>query len=109
MYAVHRRVLPYHEAIRDDLRAEAMVEFLRPVQQRTTAASSTSSNIAARQRAEAPLPGEAQPDLEPQSVGRLAEEGEEVPLVLVATDRTSRGEAAARAGTGVGPCSLPLP
>ncbi len=65
------RVLPYHEAIRDNLRQENMAAFLAPV-------------------------GKAAQQQQQQQEGAEGSEGQqqgggEVPLVLVATDRTSRG------------------
>ncbi|EFJ52361.1 hypothetical protein VOLCADRAFT_86719 [Volvox carteri f. nagariensis] len=82
------KVLPYHEAIRDDLRAEAMAEFLRPVRR--------------RQQPQPPQPPQL-PQQGGAARGEMSHEPRERPeggeggdqggpaLVLVATDRTSRG------------------
>ena len=58
----------YHEAIRDEVRAANLDAFLRPV--RKTSSSS--------------------------SIGGVS--GEEVPVVMVATDRMSRGEGKGEGG-----------
>ncbi|GLI63965.1 hypothetical protein VaNZ11_007133, partial [Volvox africanus] len=84
------RVLPYHEAIRDDLRADAMAEFLKPVkplsltkgkEQQTQGQGQGQGQPATE--AEVMIPGENE-QKEGDGEGQAA-------LILVATDRTSRG------------------
>ncbi|KXZ46522.1 hypothetical protein GPECTOR_43g959 [Gonium pectorale] len=76
------RVLPYHEAVRDELRAQYLTDFLRPV--------------ARGDKGRARAAKETQPAQQPQQDGGEAPAAAEGPaaqpaLVLVATDRTSRG------------------
>ncbi|PNH11413.1 DEAD-box ATP-dependent RNA helicase 50 [Tetrabaena socialis] len=61
------RVLPYHEAIRDELRADNMAEFLRPLDRKQQQQGGQEGG------------------------GGAGAEGGEAMKVLVATDRTSRG------------------
>ncbi|GIL94529.1 hypothetical protein Vretimale_758 [Volvox reticuliferus] len=82
------RVLPYHEAIRDDLRADAMAEFLKPVKPQ----SLTQQQEQYGQGQQQGQPAREAEVVVPQTNEQKEGDGEgEVALILVATDRTSRG------------------
>ncbi|GIL45873.1 hypothetical protein Vafri_3002 [Volvox africanus] len=89
------RVLPYHEAIRDDLRADAMAEFLKPV--KPSSPSQQKEQQAQGQQQQQQQQGQqGQPTREAEVMmpKENEEEGDgegQVALILVATDRTSRG------------------
>jgi hypothetical protein len=75
--------MAYHEAVRDTLRAEAMAAFLKPV---AAAARTTAGSRPAGPE------GSDRGQVDGTSARGAAIEGGEAPLVLVATDRMSRGE-----------------
>ena len=64
------QVLAYHEAIRDEVRSDNLDTFLRPIRRSSRSGAAGSSKDA--------------------SSGEAAVEG--LPIVMVATDRMSRGE-----------------
>lgn len=88
------RVFPFHEAIRDELRNTALAAFLAPLPVKASGSGhGLGANRARRESGRGWGPADSDDEDGPTEQSRVAEPRDlsALPVILVATDRTSRG------------------